>query len=299
MNPPAPSGPLDIHPELGRRIKQAAPVGRRIKQEMPADRLIEHALPVGHRIKQVTPADRRSKITHGRWYMRSSAAAVGGLALIIASIGAVSISGQEGMLSPNGDYQALDLRASASNNNVSRDFDRASLNELIESQVDEVSRVQQKLESIAEAKADAKAEAKAEELKAKQGVLPVKDYRITGRFGTTNSTWGNGHSGLDFAGPSGSTIMSIAAGTVITANYSGNCGNMTKIQLDAEDLVVKYCHQSRLAVKPGQQVQAGETIGYIGSTGRSTGPHLHLEIAPGGGRSVDPELFFRKRDLTP
>lgn len=316
MNPTAPSGRLDPRHKPRSRIKQAAPVGRRIKQATPAGGLTIQAPPVGRRIKQAPhpdriihqvvptyrpinqalPAGRRAKITHRRWYFRSSTAAFGGLALFIAGIGSVSISGQEGMNLLNGDYQALERPLSlASSKNVSRDFDRAPLTELIEAQADQLARNQQKLQSIAAEEA----KAKAEELKATQWVLPVKDYRISGRYGATNSIWGHGHSGLDFAGPSGSTIVSIAAGTVISAGYSGNCGNMTEIQLDDEDLVVKYCHQSRIAVESGQRVQAGETIGYTGSTGRSTGPHLHLEIKPVGGQSVDPEPFFRENNLRP
>ena len=90
------------------------------------------------------------------------------------------------------------------------------------------------------------------------------------------------------SGPSGSTIVSVAAGTVKSTGYEGSYGNRTIITL-LDGTEVWYCHQSRFAVSPGDKVDPGQVIGYTGSTGNTTGPHLHIEIHPGGGDAVDPD----------
>ncbi|MFT4299392.1 MAG: M23 family metallopeptidase [Aeromicrobium sp.] len=222
---------------------------------------------------------------------RPSMATIGALALVAAGLGSAIISDRTDSGTLSGDYQALSADASSGGFDVSRDFDRELLEEQTKAQADQLLAAQQELQVATQAKAD--------ELKANQWVLPVTGYHITGRYGTTNSLWGKGHSGLDFAGPSGSTIVAIASGTVIAVKYSGNCGNMTQFQLDAEDLVIMYCHQSRQVVKVGQHVVAGEVVGYTGSTGRSTGPHLHVEVKPGGGHSADPEPYFHDHNVYP
>jgi murein DD-endopeptidase MepM/ murein hydrolase activator NlpD len=79
----------------------------------------------------------------------------------------------------------------------------------------------------------------------------------------------------------------VARGTVKSIGYQGGYGNRTVITLlDGTD--IWYCHQSRIAVTPGETVDPGQTIGYTGSTGNVTGPHLHHEVHPGGGGPVDP-----------
>ena len=75
-------------------------------------------------------------------------------------------------------------------------------------------------------------------------------------------------------------------------------GNRTVVTLD-DGTDVWYCHQSRIAVSPGTKVTPGQVIGYTGSTGNVTGPHLHLEIHPGGGSPVDPESVLRDHGVTP
>ncbi|AOY00810.1 M23 family metallopeptidase [Jeongeupia sp. USM3] len=85
------------------------------------------------------------------------------------------------------------------------------------------------------------------------------------------------HEGIDFVGPIGTPIRAAAAGTVRYAAAHPQYGNM--VELDhGYDLSSRYAHASRLLVKPGEQVSAGQTIALLGSTGRSTGPHLHFEI---------------------
>lgn len=129
-------------------------------------------------------------------------------------------------------------------------------------------------------------------------VLPVEGYRLTGRFGAVSGYWSTVHTGLDFATPVGSPIRSIATGVVVSVAYDGAYGNKTVIRL-TDGTEVWYCHQNSQSVAPGQRVERGQVIGTVGVTGNTTGPHLHLEIRPGGGDPVDPELSLRRHRVEP
>jgi murein DD-endopeptidase MepM/ murein hydrolase activator NlpD len=120
--------------------------------------------------------------------------------------------------------------------------------------------------------------------------LPVTPgaYHLTSRFGDCSSLWSRCHTGLDFAAPDGTAIHAVAAGTVKEVGYAGAYGNRTIITTrDGTDLW--YCHQSATSVERGEQVVAGQVIGAVGSTGNTTGPHVHLEVRP---RPDDPEDPF-------
>jgi len=105
------------------------------------------------------------------------------------------------------------------------------------------------------------------------------------------------HAGLDFAAPQGTPIYATADGRVTTAGNLGNgYGNHVEIN-HGYGYETLYGHMVRVKVKVGQMVKRGEVIGWVGSTGKSTGPHLHYEVHKGG-RSIDPIYFFYN-DLTP
>jgi murein DD-endopeptidase MepM/ murein hydrolase activator NlpD len=89
------------------------------------------------------------------------------------------------------------------------------------------------------------------------------------------------HAGLDISGRTGQPIVAPADGTVTVASYNGTYGNFVTID-HGFDLTTRYGHLSRFAVGPGQQVRRGDVIGYVGSTGRSTSPHLHYEVLVNG-----------------
>ncbi|SDZ15868.1 Peptidase family M23 [Micromonospora pattaloongensis] len=98
------------------------------------------------------------------------------------------------------------------------------------------------------------------------------------------------HAGVDFADGIGTPIVAAAAGRVSRTGWFGGYGRYTCIdhgRFDGQRLSTCYGHQSKLLVAPGQQVRAGTVIGLVGSTGASTGPHLHFEVRLGG-RPVDP-----------
>ena len=115
---------------------------------------------------------------------------------------------------------------------------------------------------------------------------------ITAEFGEYG-LWASYHTGLDFNGYEGQPIMAIANGVVTSAGYDGSYGNKTVVTLD-DGTEIWYCHQSAFGVSDGDEVRAGEVIGYVGSTGNVTGSHLHLEVRPGGGDPVDPYAAFAR-----
>jgi len=85
------------------------------------------------------------------------------------------------------------------------------------------------------------------------------------------------HEGIDFAAPVGTPVQVTAAGQVMQARYNGAYGNMVEVE-HAEGFVTRYAHLKSILVKPGQILRAGERVGLLGNTGRSTGPHLHYEV---------------------
>ncbi len=88
------------------------------------------------------------------------------------------------------------------------------------------------------------------------------------------------HTGVDIGAPNGTPVVSAASGTVIASRFMGGYGNC--IMIDHGGKVTVYAHLSSRAVSPGQTVSAGQTIGYVGSTGMSTGAHLHFEVRING-----------------
>jgi murein DD-endopeptidase MepM/ murein hydrolase activator NlpD len=99
------------------------------------------------------------------------------------------------------------------------------------------------------------------------------------------------HSGMDFRGSTGDPIHATAAGKVISAGLRGGYGNMVEIE-HADGLSTRYGHMSRIDVAEGQSVAAGDVIGAVGSTGRSTGPHIHYEVRRNGD-ALNPAMFIR------
>ncbi len=93
--------------------------------------------------------------------------------------------------------------------------------------------------------------------------------------------WGRMHEGIDVGVGYGTPLAAAAAGTVIVAGWSGGYGNLVVID-HGNGISTAYGHQSRIAVSSGQQVAQGSIIGYVGSTGHSTGPHLHFEVRVNG-----------------
>jgi murein DD-endopeptidase MepM/ murein hydrolase activator NlpD len=124
-------------------------------------------------------------------------------------------------------------------------------------------------------------------------LLPLRTgYDVSSPFG---ARWGTLHPGVDLTAVEGTRYFSVAEGTVILARYNGGYGYNVMVQ-HADGVVVVYGHSSKLLVKEGQHVVAGQLLGLTGNTGFSTGPHLHFEIRVGG-RPIEPLAFMRKHGV--
>lgn len=125
---------------------------------------------------------------------------------------------------------------------------------------------------------------------------PLDGYRLSSNFGMRSHPVIGGlraHKGLDMAAPTGTPIYATADGLVSKAEWFSAYGNFVSIGHGSE-LETRYGHMSRIAVSAGQRVRKGDVIGYVGSTGRSTGPHLHYEVRVAG-VAVDPSPYMTEK----
>lgn len=126
---------------------------------------------------------------------------------------------------------------------------------------------------------------------------PVESFRYTSPFGIRTDPFRRNHSfhsGIDLAAPVGTPVHATADATVSRAGLATGYGNL--IQLDhGAGIETRYGHLSYIAVAPGQHVKRGEVIGLVGSTGRSTGSHLHYEVRLAG-RAINPLSFMAPGD---
>jgi murein DD-endopeptidase MepM/ murein hydrolase activator NlpD len=124
--------------------------------------------------------------------------------------------------------------------------------------------------------------------------VPVRSsFRFTSGFGYRHDPKGRGtrnHAGIDLAAPRGTAIFATAEGVVTSAKYESGYGNVVRIR-HGFGFETVYAHQSRMRVRPGQEVSRGEQIGDMGSTGRSTGSHLHYEVRVNG-QPVNPMIYL-------
>ncbi|MYS06612.1 peptidoglycan DD-metalloendopeptidase family protein [Streptomyces sp. SID6041] len=168
-------------------------------------------------------------------------------------------------------------------------------------------------EAKAKAEAKRKAEARAKEIReAEQRAareaerrrlasfqLPVDGSYVSTGYQTGGSLWSSGsHSGVDFHAAYGSTVVSVGSGTVVEAGWGGAYGNNIVIRMN-DGTYTQYGHLSSIGVHVGQSVEPGERIGISGSTGNSTGPHLHFEARSTAeyGSDINPVAYLRARGV--
>ena len=127
------------------------------------------------------------------------------------------------------------------------------------------------------------------------GGRPVTQGWISSYFGSRTDPF-NGrkafHRGVDFAGPAGAQVVAVASGVVTYSKERFGYGKTVEIN-HGNGYVTRYAHNQRVLVAVGDTIQKGQAIALIGSTGRSTGPHLHFEVLKQG-RAVDPMSFVRQ-----
>ncbi|MFE4215009.1 peptidoglycan DD-metalloendopeptidase family protein [Streptomyces sp. NPDC056844] len=129
---------------------------------------------------------------------------------------------------------------------------------------------------------------------------PVENPNVTTQYRASGASWSSGyHTGSDFQAASGTSVRSIGPGTVVSAGWSGSYGNEVVIQHE-DGMYSQYAHLSSLEVSAGQTVTGGQQIGLSGTTGNSTGPHLHFEVrtGPSYGSDVDPIAYLRSHGVS-
>src|SRR5690349_11701728 len=235
---------------------------------------------------------------------------VGAVAIVAAACGAVGMGGgqldgsQSLQLSAgaadafNGtdafNFTGVDPRSRA----ISRDADRQVLADQaaqdLKASVNQKSAARNaELASLAQS-----AEKRADEIAKNLWVLPTVGYHLTARFGQSSGLWSHNHTGLDFAAPTGTPIFAIANGVISFTGWDGSYGYKT-VETLPDGTEIWYAHQSAIEVTVGQKVIQSAEIGKIGSTGNVTGPHVHIEVRPGGGDPVDPFPAFVYHGVTP
>ncbi|SCL40991.1 Murein DD-endopeptidase MepM and murein hydrolase activator NlpD, contain LysM domain [Micromonospora pallida] len=125
-------------------------------------------------------------------------------------------------------------------------------------------------------------------------VNPMPNAPVTSCYG---QRWGTLHAGIDLALPSGTPVRAAAAGTVVKAGDVGDGYGISIFVDHGNGYLTQYAHLSATVVSVGAKVSAGTTIGKEGSTGDSTGPHLHFEVHQGMWNQIDPAPFMRARGV--
>ncbi|MFF8321851.1 M23 family metallopeptidase [Streptomyces bobili] len=144
----------------------------------------------------------------------------------------------------------------------------------------------------------------AKKAKAASWVDPVKKYKLTASFAQAGNMWNSTHSGQDYAVATGTKVLAAHGGKVVKAGGNGAgdgpaYGNAVVIK-HANGVYSQYAHLSKINVKIGQIVKTGQRIALSGSTGNSSGPHLHFEIRTTAnyGSAIDPVKFLRGKGVT-
>ncbi|MGZ6864299.1 MAG: M23 family metallopeptidase [Blastococcus sp.] len=245
----------------------------RSRQEAPTDLLVA-VRPSRHR-----PSGRRSSSGHRRPGLLLGALLVGGIAAAVglqapaASAGSTSVlEAQQALMAGEQGTEVLPL---------------ASIT---------VAEAQARLHQVKVSRAQrAQKEAAAQEAARPKTVLPIRGAHISSCF---CARWGTFHYGIDFAAPMHTPEYAAADGVVLRAGAASGFGLAVYILHDNGDVTV-YGHMDKILVKPGQYVQAGDTIALLGMRGESTGPHLHFQVNQGGeyGTPIDPLAWLRARGV--
>jgi len=173
----------------------------------------------------------------------------------------------------------------------------------------------QAAEEAARAKADAeaarkkaRAEREAKERAAREAerkrlntfVAPISNSYVSTGYKTGGSLWSSGsHTGIDFHAASGTVVHAVGSGTVVQTGWGGAYGNQIVIRM-ADGTYTQYGHLSSIGVSVGQRVVPGQRIGLSGSTGHTTGPHLHFEARTTAeyGSDIDPVAYLRSHGVS-
>jgi murein DD-endopeptidase MepM/ murein hydrolase activator NlpD len=234
---------------------------------------------------------------------------IGAIAILAAAGGSVAfgqgqLPGSSNITLSSGHAESLDgtdafgfvgdARAQA----ISRDLDRQDRQDRTDEQVQAAAEQQSQERNAMLVSLAASAERRADQIAKNLWVLPTIGYHLTARFGQSSGLWSHRHTGLDFAAPTGTPIFAVATGVITDTGYDGAYGNKT-VETLPDGTEIWYCHQTTILVNVGDKVVQDKQIGTVGSTGHVTGPHVHIEVRPGGGDPVDPYPEFLLHGVTP
>ncbi|MEU4980292.1 peptidoglycan DD-metalloendopeptidase family protein [Streptomyces sp. NPDC021969] len=251
----------------------------------------------GARSRRRQPAKRSALLT----IAVPSACVMSVAGIAAASVG--SLTGDEGTESaasaPDpGNAEAAPVKPSAANNKL--DTQLTSLAAGADDFADRASRTQERIDlkaqQAAEKKRAAQEAARKERLRPKFA-LPVAQHGLSAYYGQAGINWMSVHTGIDFPVSYGTKVMAATDGTVRT-QYNSAYGNMM-IVTAKDGTETWYCHLSSYQVPSGTTVKAGDAIAFSGNSGNSTGPHLHFEVRPAGGSSIDPLPWLRSHGISP
>ncbi|WP_030990505.1 M23 family metallopeptidase [Streptomyces sp. NRRL S-1813] len=148
-------------------------------------------------------------------------------------------------------------------------------------------------------KAKERAAREAERKRLNTFVAPVANSYVSTSYKASSGLWSSGsHTGIDFHAASGTSVHAVGSGTVVEAGWGGAYGNNIVIKMN-DGTYTQYGHLSSLGVSVGQHVTPGQQIGLSGSTGNTTGPHLHFEARTGAdyGSDIDPVAYLRSHGV--
>ncbi|MFG3658203.1 M23 family metallopeptidase [Streptomyces sp. NPDC047706] len=245
----------------------------------------------GARSRRRTPAKRSALLT----VAVPSACVMGVAGIAAASVGTFTGDEQDATTTA---ADAQPVKPSAANNQL--DTQLASLTAEADDFGDRVSRTQERIDLKAQQEAERKRaaeEAARKERLRPKFALPVAQHGLSAYYGQSGINWMSVHTGIDFPVAYGTTVMAATDGTVRT-EYNSAYGNMM-IVTAMDGTETWYCHLSSYQVASGTTVKAGDAIAYSGNSGNSTGPHLHFEVRPGGGASIDPLSWLRSHGIDP
>lgn len=228
--------------------------------------------------KNSTMKNRAATVTRGR-----VAVVTGGLLAALAL-------GSTAAFAAGGAHEAAPAPAAASATSAADVLQKQAT-----AQKDAAAQATAKAKADAEAKKNAAVKAAADRAKRIAGwMTPTEKFTIGAGFAKAGPHWAHKHSGQDFVVPSGTSVRAAHTGTVVTAGWGGAYGNNIVIK-HGSHLYTQYGHLSKIGVHVGEKVITGEEIGKSGSTGNSTGPHLHFEVrtTPIYGSAVEPLHFLR------
>ncbi|GAA3498849.1 hypothetical protein GCM10019016_059520 [Streptomyces prasinosporus] len=213
-----------------------------------------------------------------------------------ASVGNLTDDGGQDTATTAADAQPVKPSAA----NIKLDTQLESLAAGADDFADRASRTQERIDLKAQQEAERKRaaqEAARKERLRPKFALPVALHGLSAYYGQAGTNWMSVHTGIDFPVPYGSTVMAATDGTVRT-QFNVSYGNMM-IVTAKDGTETWYCHLSSYRVAPGTTVKAGDPIAFSGNSGKSTGPHLHFEVRPGGGSTIDPLAWLRSHGLDP